>query len=502
MKKILGVLGIVALAVISGVGFFLWKASQREVEMSEKPPVVSSGFSIGESTSRLNTTIAISHDAIRKAIQDNVPSQFKDSGTHREKTFPFRTFIGAGPVVYVDTKWSILAERGSVGVSKHGDGLRVKVPITVSGWGGIKGDLAKLVGLDKKNIRGAIDAFIDVTFDIGEDWCPKVKATPSFKWTNPAEIEVVGGVWINVSEKVGDEIQKALNAAATKIPAAINCDSVKQAVAKEWKQRSFSVGKVNGSEAKLELTPTRAGFSGITYTDRGVQFAVALMARNKLTFGTSLETAASPIPLPKLERLAADQGNIEIALPVELKYSALTNAVLSALPPDGFSGDSPLGKATVRIEQLALYTTSDGKIAIGLFVTAKFEKKLFLTRGWLWLTGVPTVDANKQEVAIRDVNFTRQLDNQLVSVVSSLLRDPINNLLSQKARFDLKPKLAELRSQLAEYLNDPKKTRGVRISVRPDVIGLAEIVPGSDALFIKARFDAAASVELSEIGKM
>jgi Domain of unknown function (DUF4403) len=496
MKKVLAVLAVLVLAVGGGVGFFLWKASLREIEMSEKPLIVATDFVPGESTSRLNLTVTINDSLIQKAIEENLPAQFSDSGTHREKTFPFRTFIGPGPVVYVDTKWSILADRGKVSVSKHGDGLRIDIPISVSGWGGIKGDGAKLLGLGKKNIRGAIEAFIDVTFDIDGDWSPQVKVTPSFKWTSPAKLEVIGGVWIDVSGKVGGQIQNALNAAAAKIPAAINRDLVRQAISHEWKARSFAIGNLNGSEAKLEVIPTGAGFSGITYTVDGVQFAVALIAKDKLTFGTFQESVVSSIPLPKLERIASGEGNINITVPLELKYTAIESAVLAAIPPSGFSGDSPLGKANVQIEKFSLYTTSNGKLAFGLLVTVKCEKRILTTHGWLWLTGAPTLDVNKQEVAIRDVNFTRQLDNQLVSVATSLLRDPIKTVLEQNTQFDLKPKLAEARRQLTEYLNDPSKTSGVLISVRPDKIGLTEIVSGSDSLFVKTRFDASASIEL------
>ena len=76
----------------------------------------------------------------------------------------------------------------------------MSVQVSIDGSAGFVGALANFLKLNKKNFRGALTAQADISLGVNEDWCPTVTATPDFSWSDKAQLEVAGKLWINVRQ--------------------------------------------------------------------------------------------------------------------------------------------------------------------------------------------------------------------------------------------------------------------------------------------------------------
>jgi hypothetical protein len=117
----------------------------------------------------------------------------------------------------------------------------VSVPISATGQAGFTGDVAKALALDKKNFRGALNAFADISLDIGSDWCPALTASADFNWTNKAEFEIVHNWWINIDGEVGPKLKEKIQNAIADFKTKVTCDDVKKAVTPFWHSYSFPI---------------------------------------------------------------------------------------------------------------------------------------------------------------------------------------------------------------------------------------------------------------------
>lgn len=130
--------------------------------------------------------------------------RFSDKGT--KKTFPFRSLIGPGPVVRVGYKWEADVTREKFRIRREGTDFLVSTTVSVKGSGGVRGDLAKVVSLDKKNARGS--GRVTVTFHPKWDgWRPLLVVSPTIKWDRSPEVEVSHKWWINIRGQVEDAIE-------------------------------------------------------------------------------------------------------------------------------------------------------------------------------------------------------------------------------------------------------------------------------------------------------
>ena len=180
-----------------------------------------------------------------------------------------------------DVDYTVSVDRTSpVTVSPAVNSAHVSTNVTISGQAGFSGDVAKALKLDRKNFRGGVEVFADLAFDVDENWCPKINGTANFRWTDKAQLEIVHNVWLGIEGQVGDKIKDRLNAAIAQLQSKLHCDTVTDAVRKNWHPYSIpiDVPALGSSKVALNFQPQTAGFSGVSYGKDDLRFALAVGA--------------------------------------------------------------------------------------------------------------------------------------------------------------------------------------------------------------------------------
>jgi hypothetical protein len=313
----------------------------------------------------------------------------------------------------IDYSASIRRE-GDVVVSQNGAALRFSVPVRADGGVGFAGDLAKVLKLDRKNFRGALTAIVDVRMDIDENWCPTIQVTPDFSWREKAQLEVAGKFWIDIDAQAGDAIKKAMNDAAQKLPSLVTCDQIKQLVLPIWHEYTVPLPAFAGQTGKVILTPQRVGFSGLTFTPTGAQLALMLTAQSEIQVLplkpeeaasaaapdrslSKLKKAAAPLtpasasavagilPLPKLERIPAQQNKLKLAVPITVTYGSLQDLARNAIIDKTFEGTAGATRASVTVKEVKTYPSND-RLVVGVRFESKISKpKGLAPQGWIYL---------------------------------------------------------------------------------------------------------------------
>ena len=392
---------------------------------------------------------------------------------------------------------------GNVIINQNGDSVRLSVPVRADGQAGFAGDLAGFLKLNKKNFRGALTATADIRLGVDENWCPTVSTTPDFFWRDKAELEVAGKFWINIDGQAGPEIKKAMSDAAAKIPSIVTCDQLKKLVQPIWHEYAVSLPAIAGQPGKVVVTPQRVGFSGLSYTPTGTQLALMITAQSEVRIGAvpAQETAPAAssvpvkeLPLPKLEKIPAQQNTLKLAVPITASYASIQSLASAALVDKPFEGKTDTVSASVTVKEVTVYPSAE-RLVVGVRFESKISKpKSLAPQGWVYLIAKPSFDLSTQTLTLTEVDFSRIIDNDLWNLLSFLFQDQIRKAVVNSARIDLRPQIAETRATLHKELSAAAAMEGVNINLKDDFLGLSMVAVTDAGVQVVVGLEGAANI--------
>lgn len=519
-------IGALVLAILAGGAWARW--TTRDHELSEKPQRSASSLALSSKPSSVQATATLEVAAITDAINKAIPTTFRIAGRQKvcaklteqiKKTIQKKVggdvgkFLGEvtkfiTDVITVDQIRDVCQDvdyhvdinrDGAVQVTSAGDHLHVSVPISATGQAGFTGDVAKALALDKKNFRGALNAFADISLDIGSDWCPAFTASADFNWTNKAEFEIVHNWWINIDGEVGPKLKEKIQNAIADFKTKVTCDDVKKAVTPFWHSYSFPIAAPGetGPTAFVTLTPIKIGFSGIHYEATALRVALGIDAITDVAT-TSVVPGAKSSDLPQLERISTTSNRLSITVPIRVGYDDAVATGSKLLKDKTFEADTPVGKVKLHIDEVSIYPSA-GKLALGMHFVAEMGNKIPDTSGWVYLVAEPFVDEAGQVVRLKNVTFTRQLDNDLWSVLSAVFSGQIKRLIEEQATYDLKPDIARLRTKVNEQLADLATKQKIIIVIEDGFVGLKQINLAEKALELAVGLEGTANIAVDAI---
>jgi hypothetical protein len=518
IRRILLLLAVVA-ALTYGATLFLDRARMADGDLSQPPERAALVPSVPEAPSSLQVRLVLPTAAMTAALDREMPTDHRIAGRQRvcvDVQTAVRDRVGtelggdlgqllgdlAGELareaagtrsgeLCQDVDYDVTIRRnGPPTVRSTGDALEVTLPIAVDGRAGVPGELARSLGFDSRAFRGAIDVIARVTADLDSNWCPRLTAEGDFRWTDRAQLEIVDGTWIDIDQPAGFELRRRIDQGIAALDGLVTCGMVRDAIAPEWRETSLALPEA-GELAHLHIRPTGAGFSGIEYG------ADAISAALQIDAVTELRTGPPPAPraldLPPLERIDTTANRVDVNLPVRLGYDQLTAELNRQLSGRTFTGDTPAGEARVTVEEVTLYPSGD-RLAAGLRFTASHDARMLGTSGWAYLAARPVIADDGRTIRLEDVALTRQLDNELWSLLSSVFNDQIAARIARDAVFPLDAPIAEATAELREALADLEARTGVRVTLADPDIALTALVPAAEALEAVARFRTQAEV--------
>lgn len=475
--------------------------------LSEKPEASAASVTLQPRISDLGMRLRIGFDELNQLARTAVPETQQDEGS---KKFCKRVI---GIKLCGRARWVYTVNRtGDITVGAAADKVAIGVPMEFFGNAGIKGDLAKALGLRKLDFSGALDLVLKLNIDLTPNWCPVIKTEVEYEWTRTPKVEWVAGLDFNIKDILDKNLSKQLESLDERIAESINCAEFRASLQEQWRSYSFPVDLPqveqgdSGTLASDEQTAQESGinqlflnveprgfaFSGVnTETDRlGVSFILRALASVQ---PDAIEEVTEP--LPALEKVDYAPGKTEFDLLVKLDYGQLQALATESVVGKTFSSSTAAGPVDVDIKGVEVYATDD-RLTLGLQFDSKLPGVSGNTAGTVYLTARPLVDSDSRQVSLTDIQFAKIIDSTLWSVVATVFEQRIVAELQERAVIDLNPRITELEVSLLAQLSDPEKTRGAVIDARDLAIDLVELVPEKEALAAVLRVSSLFDIDL------
>src|SRR5205085_9609762 len=121
-------------------------------------------------------------------------------------------------------------------------------------------------------------------------------------------------------------------------------------------------------------------------------------------------------------------NRINLAIPIQVAWNILSAESTKLLVGKTFEGDTPVGPTKLKVTKVEIYP-SGTQLALAAWFSASMQSRLLDVKGVAYLTGDPVLDEDSQVLRIKNLRFTRELDNALWSVLSSVFEAEIRTRL-------------------------------------------------------------------------
>lgn len=470
-KVVLGA-SILILAVV-GVGVWQWIGTRDRV-LSDMPPRSGVAADYEKKESTIGVRVAIPFTVLNEAVNAQIPPSFSGSGSGDEKCVDL--LIGKA---CAKANYSFTATKTKpVMVQNNGGMLRATTSIDLAGSGGLSGDVAKILKLDKKNFEAAADLVMDMSLSLTKDWCLNATLKPTYTWTKSPRIEIIDNTYITVADAVDGKVNEALKGLSENLTKALPCDKIKAEVAKVWQPYDIPVDVPDGPQVHVLLNPSQIGTSGLVVDDAQVRIAVAVVADTAVSTSPSAQEAK---PLPELGAIPDEKGRLALSLPVHIEYAKLNELIMSSIGNKDMKFNVSGNDVVVNVSAVDVYPSA-GAVAVGIDFMAELPYSLFDTKGRVYAIAKPMVGSDGLVVSLEDFQFARIVDSKLLSSLSAAFEGAIKDAVKGKLVFDLTNDINKGVVKLQEALSDPSKTKGVKIEVTDPTIKIASIVPEEKTL--------------------
>ena len=351
-------------------------------------------------------------------------------------------------------------KRGKLRLSGKGEVLMVTLPV--------KGTLAArdVAGIFKgETATGAAEVTLALRLDLTPEWRLASTTRLDYRWTREPGIDFLGRRITFTSEAdrelgpVKRDVERIVARELARLP-------VKDTAQQGWRQ-AHAVFALNERDPAVwgKLTPQQFLYGGYTVRGRELTLRLGLDALMETFVGMKPENA-EPAALPPLARRDKAARTSVLHVPVIADYAVLEPVVAKALAK---RAQRPFvvqdyGSVTAQFDDIAVYGTGDGRIAVGGAFRADSDLPLIeKAKGTIWLTTRPVSEPNSRTVRFADVRITGSTDIIGEAFLFALANSPdfqgaITDALAQsfeKDFMDLRGKidraLAARKGRLTDY---------------------------------------------------
>jgi hypothetical protein len=241
----------------------------------------------------------------------------------------------------------------------------------------------------------------------------------------------------DVTDRVVDAARQGLTDHFPDIDREIAKIDLTERVTGWWAELSRPIRLTDGVWLLLQPSQLRTG--RVTGEGHLLTLRVGLDAYPRVVTGA--EPADSVPPLPPLGQ-GAGTGGFRIVLDGNVDYATASREITEAL-----RGQS-LSKAgrTVTVQTVAVSPLPGGKLALTVAFTGAAD-------GTLRFVGTPRYDPARGQIAVPDLDYALDTDNELVRAIAWIKSDDLRTLFRENARVDVAPVTERGRALLTEGLN-------------------------------------------------
>ena len=297
--------------------------------------------------------------------------------------------------------------RGRLRLSGRGKALTVTLPVT--------GTLAArdVAGILKGETgTGTAEVTLSLKLDLTPEWKLAGTSQLDYRWTREPGIDFLGRR-ITFTSEADRELRPVKRDIERIIARELARLAVRPTAEQGWQaaHQVFELNRVNPA-VWGRLTPQRFRFGGYDVKGRALTLRLGLDAQLETFVGMKPE-AISPTPLPRLARRAKDAAESILHVPVVANYAVLEPVIAKALDKRAMRPFviKDYGKVTATFDDIIVYGTGKGRIAVGGKFTANSDLPLIKqASGTIWLTARPENAPNSRAVVFRDIKITGETD--------------------------------------------------------------------------------------------
>ncbi|MDQ1077769.1 DUF4403 family protein [Pseudoroseomonas cervicalis] len=473
------------LAVLAGLGLsgLLW-LQRQEAALLDDPPRRSSQLLLPERESRVALKLRLPLDLLRQAAERNLPAELRQASEPGAETVYDITLRRLGPVALQST----------------GEGLRATARLGVGGTAGLGGGLAALLALDANRIDAEAELQLDLKLTLDEGWCPVWSVTSRYRWLRSPRLEIIGGVWIDVEERLRARVDEALAGLPAQLANLLPCAALREQAFALWQPRSVALQLPAAPPLHLLLKPQAIGLSEISFEPDTLSVMLALRASTAIS--STPPPAAEPGFLPPLralpERWSERDGRLRVAIPVRAGYDMIRDWLVAEFGGRDIPVETPLGTLTLRVRDIFLYP-SHPALALAVTFEASLPGLLPDTTGHVTFSARPVLSPDGSRVALTELRFARDLDSTLWSLATLLFEGRIRAWLEGIAVYDLRGVMDGALAALRARAADPALTGGLRVTLTRPSLRLEQLVAENDALTILGSAEAGVEAEITSL---
>ncbi|MFC4424738.1 DUF4403 family protein [Deinococcus navajonensis] len=433
--------------------------------------------------STLNVPVSVPLAQMQQAANARVPAEFA-------RVDETRSFLGG--LVQVALRGTV-TRTGHVTVQPAPDGraLVLRVPIRAA----FRAEPGGAGSVLARDFGGEAIVSLTVTPFVQSDWEAGVKVTGDYTWTDPLSVDLGSGIRLSVQSLVDPQVRAQLNKVATEVERSVREGAALRARAgrlwaraqQPWTlplpEQAYAVVQPQG----LRVTPPRFTPDALKLT---------LGAAFELQAGLGRAPAAAPRPLPALKVDPALPDGVTFRVPVQLPYPELSAAATRAAAAQTLTLPVPTSP-TLRVTGLRVNAAGE---ALAVTVQVRIDGPLGLrVSATVDVTGTPVLNPVTQVVTLRGVTVRTRREGLTGRVIGWLADTRAQAFVSRTARFDLRPRLAQVQAQLQArlpYSPAPGVTlagtvgtlRLTEIQIKPGALVATAVATGA----VRATLDAAA----------
>ncbi len=335
---------------------------------------------------------------------------------------------GVGPLkTCLKPNWDLVVESGNPEFAKlDEESFVAKLPMRI--FGEVNSGGRALNGME---LEARLILLLESRFALRDDDCPDFSARLDYRWVKKprAKYETkVKTFKIGLTDMVNKAIDKEIAKTEQKLREAFDCERIR---AELTRSSAKPVSGSLGQSLFMVYQPKAFGLSGYRLSDD--QLEMAIQVRSALAVSPDPQVLGEPKRKVEAERIDADQGRIEIHIPIDLPYVLLEQRLRQSLieNTDG-ELDKPLGP-DMRVERVEVYPSSE-RLVIGIKVVVATLKGLLEKSAWVYLSVTPELSADGKRLTLSSPELVSVAKSSAVDVLG--LRQDVDAVV-RKTRQDI-----------------------------------------------------------------
>jgi hypothetical protein len=515
MRLLLTVLaGVAAVAFGAFIGLkVIWPAPvvDRHPALAQTPAL--------QPITRTSTVVApaaVSLSAIQSAMESAAPRNLNGNRAGATRENPTN----------INVEWVV--NRGALSVIGRPDGMTVSTPLNGSlrangslaavnaATGQVGGAIGAVLGSIGGNTGRQLGELAGKTFDQRAELQGSVAVTsrptilPTWRIAPNLAAQVsigdvsmpIGGLRLNMANEVKPIVDRSVREQMAVLEARVRNDAtLEQTVRGEWSKlcHSFPLG-VAGPGAPnlwLEIKPTRVVAAQPRVTASALNLLIGVDAQTRVVSAETKPSCPFPAQIEIVPQLTP--GRINVGVPIDVPFTDVNRLLQAQLDGKTFPEDNS-GSVSVTIRHVEVAASGD-QLLISLRV--RVGQRRFFSFGadaTIHVWGKPQLDADKQELRLKDIELDIDADAALVDAAAGAALPYLKPLLAEKAVIDLKPFSVDARKKIETVLASFKKVQaGVNVDAKIDALRLVGIAFDAKILRVIAEADGSVNVAVTSL---